>query len=105
MGRVRGRVAGWISAAALAKTVVGAASGASGGLASITTQELREWLSYLSSDELEGRAVFSEGFGLAGGYIADHLRAWGMKPGGDQGSTCRPCACSASRRRRGRRSL
>ena len=26
------------------------------------------------------------GFGLAAGYVADHLRAWGVKPAGDHGS-------------------
>lgn len=52
----------------------------------IQTADLKEWLSYLSSDELEGRATFTEGLGLAAAYIAEHLRAWGVKPGGDNGS-------------------
>ena len=59
--------------------------GASGGASAITTPELREWLSYIASDELQGRTAFSEGVGLAGGYMADHLRAWAVKPAGDQG--------------------
>jgi hypothetical protein len=63
-------------------TLVSAASGRS----SITPTELREWLSYLASDELQGRAVYSAGFGLAGAYIEDHLRSWGAKPAGDAGS-------------------
>jgi hypothetical protein len=58
----------------------------SGGAASITPQELKEWLSYIASDELEGRQVFHEGLGLAATYISDHLREWGVKPGGDNGS-------------------
>jgi Peptidase family M28 len=74
-----------IPALALTAALAAAVAAASGGPASITSQALREWLAYLSSDELQGRAVFSEGFGLAGGYIADHLRAWGVKPGGDPG--------------------
>jgi len=84
MRRVPARVVGWTFAVALVTTAIGSAR-AAGGAASITTQELREWLSYVASDELQGRAVFSEGFGLAGGYIVDHLRAWGVKPAGDQG--------------------
>ncbi|HKQ90883.1 MAG TPA: M28 family peptidase [Blastocatellia bacterium] len=48
--------------------------------------DLRKWLSYLASDELEGRATFSEGLGLAAAYLAEQLRAWGVKPGGDNGS-------------------
>jgi len=73
---------GWIAAG-----VVGAVAtaGAAGGSASIRTQDLREWLTYVASDELQGRAVFSAGFGLAAAYISDHLRAWSVKPAGDPG--------------------
>jgi hypothetical protein len=53
---------------------------------SITPESLRIWLTYLSSDELEGRATFSEGLGLAAAYIADQLKEAGVKPGGDHGS-------------------
>ena len=59
---------------------------AHGGLTSINPADLNEWLSYIASDELEGRQVYTEGLGLAAGYIADHLREWGVKPGGDNGS-------------------
>jgi hypothetical protein len=48
--------------------------------------DLRKWLSYLASDELEGRATFSEGLGLAAAYLAEQLRSCGVKPGGDNGS-------------------
>lgn len=57
-----------------------------GGRASIAPEDLRAWLTYLASDELEGRNTFSEGLGLAAAYIAEHLREWGVKPGGDHGS-------------------
>src|SRR3989442_298782 len=53
---------------------------------SITAESLRVWLTYLSSDELEGRATFSEGLGLAATYIADQLKEAGVKPGGDHGT-------------------
>lgn len=56
------------------------------GKAPIQVDDLKQWLSYLASDELEGRATFSEGLGLAAAYIADQLRAWNVKPGGDNGS-------------------
>jgi hypothetical protein len=59
---------------------------ASNGRDAITQQDLKEWLGYLASDELEGRATFTEGLGIAAAYIADHLRAWGVKPGGPNGS-------------------
>src|SRR5215468_1736940 len=52
----------------------------------VQAEDLQKWLSYLSSDELEGRATFSEGLGLAAAYLAEQLRSWGVKPGGDNGS-------------------
>ena len=48
--------------------------------------DLREWLGYLASDELEGRATYSEGLGKAAAYIERHLREWGVEPAGDGGS-------------------
>jgi hypothetical protein len=48
--------------------------------------EMKQWLSYVASDELQGREVFTEGFGLAGSFIAEHLKSWGVTPAGDAGS-------------------
>jgi hypothetical protein len=59
---------------------------AAGGFSGIKPDDLREWLTYLASDELRGRAIYSEGLGLAAGYIQVHLQAWGVKPAGDSGS-------------------
>src|SRR5215207_4773325 len=56
------------------------------GAASITEGDLKEWLTYIASDELQGRATYSEGLGLAAGYISEHLRQWGVKPVGDRGT-------------------
>jgi hypothetical protein len=56
---------------------------AAGGRSSITPADLKEWLGFLASDELEGRAVFTEGLGIAAGYIQGYLQAWGVKPAGD----------------------
>lgn len=52
----------------------------------VQSEDLQKWLTYLASDELEGRATFSEGLGLAAAYLAEQLRSWGVKPGGDNGS-------------------
>jgi hypothetical protein len=57
-----------------------------GGINSIEPASLKEWLTYIASDELEGRDTFSEGLGLAAGYISAHLAAWGVKPAGDRGT-------------------
>src|SRR5215211_756318 len=56
------------------------------GVSAITPGDLKEWLSYVASDELQGRQVYTEGLGLAAAYIADHLKEWGVKPGGENGS-------------------
>src|SRR3954469_6958223 len=59
---------------------------AGGGSASITPAELKNWLSYIASDDLQGRAVFSTGIGLAAAYIEDQLKAVGARPAGDHGT-------------------
>ena len=64
---------------------LGAQSGAN-GRAHVREADLREWLTYLASDQLEGRAAFSEGLALASSYIAERLREVGVKPGGDAGT-------------------
>jgi Peptidase family M28 len=54
--------------------------------AQVSPTDMKEWLTYLSSDELQGRQVFTEGYGLAAAYVADHLKAWGVKPLGEDGT-------------------
>ena len=41
-----------------------------GGINSIEPAELKEWLSYIASDELQGRQIYTEGLGLAAAYVA-----------------------------------
>ena len=59
---------------------------ARGGIELDQPADLNQWLSFIASDELEGRQIYTEGLGLAAAYIADHLKEWGVKPGGDNGS-------------------
>ncbi len=54
--------------------------------AQVSANDMKEWLTYLSSDELQGRQVFTEGYGLAAAYVADRLKLWGVKPLGDDGT-------------------
>jgi hypothetical protein len=56
----------------------------------ISPADMKEWLTYLSSDELLGRQVFNEGYGLAAQYVADHLKEWGVKPLGANGTYLQP---------------
>ena len=58
--------------------------------AQISQADLKDWLTYLASDELQGRQIFTEGYGLAASYVADHLRQWGVKPLGDDGTYFQP---------------
>ena len=54
--------------------------------ATINPADMKEILTYLASDELQGRQVYTEGYGLAAAYVAERLREWGVKPMGDNGS-------------------
>ena len=54
--------------------------------AAIKESDMREFLGYLASDTLQGRQIYTEGYGMAASYIAEHLRAWGLKPMGDDGT-------------------
>jgi len=74
------------AAAAAMLAIVTVETASKGGAQPVDARELREWLSYIASDDLQGRAVFGTGIGLAASYIEDHLRTWGVKPGGDHGS-------------------
>jgi hypothetical protein len=56
------------------------------GRALIEPAELRSWLTRFSSDELEGRALHSEGLGLAAAYLAQQLATFGVRPGGEHDS-------------------
>ncbi len=78
LGAIRGCLPALLLGAVLTVTAA--------GIPEVKTQDLRQWLTYISSDELQGRAVFTAGYGLAVGYVADHLHSWGVKPAGDHGS-------------------
>jgi len=65
---------------------LGAEKAPAGGPKSIEPTELKEWLSYIASDELQGRQIYTEGLGLAAAYISDHLAEWGVKPAGEDGT-------------------
>lgn len=52
----------------------------------VSPAELQEYLTYLSLDQLTGRQIYTEGYGLAAGYIQEHLRKWGVKPIGENGT-------------------
>ena len=56
----------------------------------ISENDMKQWLSYLASDELQGREVFTEGYGRATEYIAERLKEFGVKPLGVNGTYFQP---------------
>jgi hypothetical protein len=56
-----------------------------GNVDAITAKQLRDYLTFIASDELEGRDTPSRGLDTAAKYIAEHLSSWGLKPGGGDG--------------------
>lgn len=52
----------------------------------ITAAQLKDYLSFIASDELEGRDTPSRGLNIAAKFIATNLSRWGVKGAGDQGS-------------------
>jgi Zn-dependent M28 family amino/carboxypeptidase len=52
----------------------------------ISAQQLKDYLAFIASDELEGRDTPSRGLDIAARFIATHLSQWGLKPAGDDGS-------------------
>lgn len=52
----------------------------------ITATQLRDYLSFIASDELEGRDTPSRGLDTAARFLAMNLSRWGLKPAGDDGT-------------------
>src|SRR5207342_3214812 len=57
---------------------------------SISENELKVYLYFLASDQLEGRNLPSRGYDTAALYVASHLAEWGLKPGGSTEKTDGP---------------
>jgi hypothetical protein len=52
----------------------------------ITATQLRDYLTFVASDEMEGRNTPSRGLDTVAKFIAMMLSRWGAKPGGDDGT-------------------
>jgi hypothetical protein len=66
--------------------------GAQGDAGPIRESDARRWLTDLSSDVMQGRRTFTEGYGLASAYVAGELRQIGIEPLGHDGSYFQPVA-------------
>jgi len=52
----------------------------------ITAEQLKDYLYFVASDEMEGRETPSRGLDLTAKFIAMNLSRWGVKPAGDDGT-------------------
>ena len=50
----------------------------------ITAAQMRDYLTFIASDEMEGRDTPSRGLDTTAKFIAMNLSRWGFKPAGDQ---------------------
>ncbi len=71
---------------ALAQTATKANSPARKAAQTITAEQLRDYLYYVASDEMEGRDTPSRGLDLTAKFLALNLKRWGFKPAGDNGT-------------------
>jgi Zn-dependent M28 family amino/carboxypeptidase len=63
----------------------------------ISAQQLKDYLAFIASDEMEGRDTPSRGLDIAAKFIATHMARWGLKPAGDDGSYFQRMAMTQSK--------
>jgi hypothetical protein len=56
------------------------------GVDMISAAQLRDYLTFIASDEMEGRDTPSRGLDTTAKFIAMNLSRWGFKPAGDDGT-------------------
>ena len=56
------------------------------GVDTIAADQIRDYLTFIASDEMEGRDTPSRGLDLTAKFLAMNLKRWGFKPAGDEGS-------------------
>ncbi|MBC8138898.1 MAG: M28 family peptidase, partial [Fibrella sp.] len=75
-----------LSAPAFAAGTLGEKDAKKSAEFTITQRNLRSYLTFIASDELEGRDTPSNGLDTAARYIATFLDRWGFVPKGDNGT-------------------
>src|SRR5688572_30778210 len=56
------------------------------GADAITAAQMKDYLSFIASDLMEGRDTPSRGLDITAQFLATQLSRWGFKPAGDDGS-------------------
>jgi Zn-dependent M28 family amino/carboxypeptidase len=69
-----------------AKKPVAATVASQKGADQITSAQLRDYLTFIASDEMEGRDTPSRGLDLTAKFLAMNLAHWRLKPAGDDGT-------------------
>jgi len=64
------------------------------GTDAITAAQMKDYLSFIASDLMEGRDTPSRGLDITAQFLATNLAHWGFKPGGDDGSFFQKIALS-----------
>ena len=64
------------------------------GADTITAAQMKDYLSFIASDLMEGRDTPSRGLDITAQFLATHLSHWGFKPAGDDGSYFQKIALS-----------
>jgi hypothetical protein len=72
--------------AAKAPTATPATTASARGVDTISAAQLRNYLYFIASDEMEGRDTPSRGLDTTAKFIAMNLERWGFKPAGDDGT-------------------
>ena len=75
-----------LPSAALAQTAVKITPAERKMADEITANQLKDYLYYVASDEMEGRDTPSRGLDLTAKFMATMLSRWGFKPAGDNGT-------------------
>jgi Peptidase family M28/PA domain len=68
------------------KATAAAALSAARGVDTISAAQFKNYLSFIASDEMEGRDTPSRGLDTTAKFIAMNLERWSFKPAGDDGS-------------------
>jgi len=71
---------------ALAQTATKQGSLARNAAENITAAQLKDYLYFVASDEMEGRDTPSRGLDITAKFMATMLSRWGFKPAGDDGT-------------------
>ena len=56
------------------------------GVERITANQMKDYLYFIASDEMEGRDTPSRGLDITAKFLATNLGQWGLKPAGDDGT-------------------